>query len=233
MIDPAAPRTPPPLGTRPRLTAAEIARAVAAGQGRFVLLLGPESDVGRLAAARRPRLARAALADWKRLIGPERIRIHLVTHLTRPGEPRSTAHAARMLGLAEAAGVGAVLSNAARYATEDQAVTADLLDAARGLTSLVGPGTASDVPPGLDPGASPAERGSWVRPAAPHLQPNGQGWLKDPRACGPSPPRSPPPRAPAPARPASSPTPPRSPSAAAWTPPPTSASAPPWSPRPT
>lgn len=140
------------LAGRPYLTAADLGRAVAGGEGHLVILLGPESDVGRLATARRYRMARSALNDWKRLVGASRLRVHLVSHLTRPGAQRSTAHAARMLGLAAGNGIRAVLSNAARYATEDQAVTADLLDAARGLTSL-GSG---------------------------NQQANGQGWLKAP-----------------------------------------------------
>ncbi|WP_051687584.1 DNA polymerase III subunit alpha [Curtobacterium sp. S6] len=140
------------LDDRPYLTAADLGRAVAMGEGHFVILLGPESDVGRLAAARHYRSARSAMKDWKRLVGASRLRVHLVSHLTRPGAPRSTAHAARMLGLARECGIRAVVSNAARYATEDQAVTADILDAARGLTEL----------------------------GARNQQANGQGWLKSP-----------------------------------------------------
>lgn len=141
-------------GGRPRITLAALAHAVAAGEGRFVVLLGPDSDVGRLLAARRYQQARTRLRTWKRHLGESRLRIHLVHHLTRPGEPRSVAHAARMLDAAHQTGVVAVLSNAARYAHPDQAVTADLLDAARGLTRL----------------------------GAPQQQANGQGWLKDPAA---------------------------------------------------
>ncbi|WP_131797952.1 PHP domain-containing protein, partial [Rothia kristinae] len=43
----------PPLRARPHLSLADLAEAAAAGHGRFVVLLGPDSDVGRLAAARR------------------------------------------------------------------------------------------------------------------------------------------------------------------------------------
>ncbi|QQC59695.1 DNA polymerase III subunit alpha [Rothia kristinae] len=144
----------PPLPIRPHLSLADLAEAAAAGHGRFVVLLGPDSDVGRLAAARRYRRARAALAAWRAALGAHRVRVHLVDRLTHPGAPYGLSHAARLADLAAEAGVPAVLSNAARYATEDQAVTADVLDAARGLTPL----------------------------GAAHHQPNGQGWLKDPAA---------------------------------------------------
>lgn len=143
-------------GDRPRITASDLGRAVSLHEGHLVVLLGPESDYGRLVGARRYRRARASLVDWRRLVGERRVRVNLVNHLTRPGAHRSLSHAVRMLGIAAESGVGAVVSNAARYAAEDQAVTADILDAARGLTAL-GEGTP---------------------------QANGQGWLKSPRDMG-------------------------------------------------
>ncbi|MDN5617133.1 DNA polymerase III subunit alpha [Rothia sp. HC945] len=147
---------PARLGDRPRITAADLGRVVAMGEGHFTVLLGPESDYGRLAAARKYRSARASLKEWRKLVGENRLRVNLVNHLTKPGERRSISHAARMLGIAADCGVGAVVSNAVRYAAEDQAVTADILDAARGLTAL-GEGT---------------------------HQVNGQGWLKSPQDMG-------------------------------------------------
>ena len=78
----------------------------------------------------------------------------VVSQLTAPGEPLSTAHAVRMLKLAEEHHVPAVLTNAVRYCAEDGAATADVLDSARTLKSL----------PELA--------------AEPLLQPNGQAWLK-------------------------------------------------------
>ena len=78
----------------------------------------------------------------------------VVSQLSPPGEPLSTAHAVRMLKLAAEHGVPAVLSNAVRYCAEDGAATADVLDSARTLKSL----------PELA--------------AEPLLQPNGQAWLK-------------------------------------------------------
>ncbi len=78
----------------------------------------------------------------------------VVSQLSAPGSPLSTAHAVRMLKLAEEHRVPAVLSNAVRYCGEDGAATADVLDSARTLKSL----------PELA--------------AEPLLQPNGQAWLK-------------------------------------------------------
>ncbi|WP_178945760.1 DNA polymerase III subunit alpha [Kocuria sp. TGY1127_2] len=147
---------PTRLGDRPRITAADLGRAVAMEEGRFTVLLGPESDYGRLAEARKYRAARASLKEWRKLVGERRLRVNLVNHLTRPGERRSVAHAARMLGIAAESRVGAVVSNAVRYATEDQAVTADVLDAARSLTAL----------------------GEGIQ------QVNGQGWLKPAQDMG-------------------------------------------------
>ncbi len=113
------------------------------------LLLGPESDVGQAVLAGDAAAARALLGDWQqRLAGS--IAVEVVCHFTEPGHSASLPHAAAMLDLARAAGVPAVLTNAARYLSPDDAVTGDLLDAAGALTRLGG----------FDE------------------QPNGQAWLK-------------------------------------------------------
>ncbi|GER22215.1 DNA-directed DNA polymerase [Zafaria cholistanensis] len=117
----------------------------------LTVLLGPASDVGLAAARRDYARARAALSRWLELLGPAALRVELTTHLSRPGERLSTAHALRMLRTAESLHVPAILTNAVRYADPDGAATADVLDAARSLTSLE---------------------------ALADLQPNGQGWLK-------------------------------------------------------
>jgi len=95
----------------------------------LVILLGPGSDVGRAAAARRPGLAAAALARWREC---GEVAIEIIDHRTRG----SSHAAARMLGLAAAAGVPAVLSNAVRYLDPADAATAQVLDAARQLAPL-------------------------------------------------------------------------------------------------
>ncbi|GAA3700090.1 DNA polymerase III subunit alpha [Arthrobacter ginkgonis] len=148
-----APRHPRRPGVTRTQLAAHVLDGAPAGFPAPVLtvLLGPASDVGLAAARRDYARARAALARWLELLGPAALRVELTTHLSRPGERLSTAHALRMLSTAESLHVPAILTNAVRYADPDGAATADVLDAARSLTSLE---TLAD------------------------LQPNGQGWLK-------------------------------------------------------
>lgn len=122
------------------------------GRPLGTVLLGPDSDVGQAVADGLPALARELLTAWKKTL-PGAIAIEVVCHLTEPGEKGSLRHAARMLELAEAADVPAVLTNAVRYLQPDDALTGDVLDSADRLRPL---------------GAfSP--------------QPNGQAWLKSPQ----------------------------------------------------
>ena len=102
---------------------------LAAGRPGLVILLGPDSDVGRAVSARRPDRAAAALARWRDC--GEAV-IEITDHRTRGSQYQ----AARMLRLAEEAGVPAVLSNAVRYAAPADAAVAQVLDAARQLAPL-------------------------------------------------------------------------------------------------
>ncbi len=104
----------------------ELVAGHAAG---LIILLGPGSDVGRAAAARRPGLAAAALARWREC---GEVVIEIVDHRTRGSGHRAT----RMLRLAAEAGVPAVLSNAVRYLDPADAAVAQVLDAARQLAPL-------------------------------------------------------------------------------------------------
>jgi error-prone DNA polymerase len=122
----------------------------------LTVLLGPDSDVGIALGGRRYLRPRTLFKGWLDAMPAGSVAAEIVTHLSAPGEPLSTAHAVRMLKLAQEYGVPAVLTNAVRYCEEDGAATADVLDSARTLKSL----------PELS--------------AAPLLQPNGQGWLKTP-----------------------------------------------------
>ncbi|MFB0834431.1 DNA polymerase III subunit alpha [Arthrobacter halodurans] len=139
------------------VTRAELSRHATGPDGGAVLtvLAGPQSDVGLAAQGRSYGLARALLTSWRDALPPGGLAVEAVTHLNRPGEKLSTAHAVRMVRAARDCGVPAVLSNAVRYADPDGAATADVLDSARALSSLE---TLGD------------------------LQPNGQGWLKEPAA---------------------------------------------------
>ncbi len=69
------------------------------------------------------------------------LQVELVSHrlpgsATEGWGPGTTAHAARMARIARRAGLGAVLSNAVRYADRRDAATVDVLDAARRLVAL-------------------------------------------------------------------------------------------------
>ncbi len=108
--------------------------------GDVVVLLGPDSPVGAAVTRRRDDLALAALAPWREVVATENLLLELVTHRL-PGRggawgPGTSVHAARMAGVARTAGLGAVLTNAVRYADRLDAPTVDVLDAARRLVAL-------------------------------------------------------------------------------------------------
>jgi error-prone DNA polymerase len=120
----------------------------------LTVMIGPDSDVGRALGGRRYLRPRTLFKRWLDAMPAGTVVAEIVSQLSAPGAPLSTAHAVRMLKLAEEHRVPAVLTNAVRYCAEDGAATADVLDSARTLKSL----------PELA--------------AEPLLQPNGQGWLK-------------------------------------------------------
>ncbi|MFC0581112.1 DNA polymerase III subunit alpha [Micrococcoides hystricis] len=117
----------------------------------LTVLIGPASTAGTLLAERRYQPGVHALNRWRAAIPAHRLALEVVCHLSPPGDKLSVSHAVRMLKAAKDTGLRAVLTNAVRYATPDQAATADVLDAARTLTSLS---------------------------ALTDLQTNAQGWLK-------------------------------------------------------
>jgi error-prone DNA polymerase len=123
----------------------------------LMVLIGPDSDVGRAMGGRRYLRPRTLFKQWLDAMPGGTVVAEIVSQLSAPGTPFSTAHAVRMLKLAEEHSVPAILSNAVRYCAEDGAATADVLDSARTLKSL--PELAQE----------------------PLLQPNGQGWLKSSR----------------------------------------------------
>ena len=120
----------------------------------LTVLLGPDSDVGRAMGGRRYLRPRTLFKQWLDAMPAGTVVAEIVSQLSAPGSPLSTAHAVRMLRLAEEHRVPAVLTNAVRYCAADGAPTADVLDSARTLKSL--PELAGE----------------------PLLQPTGQGWLK-------------------------------------------------------
>lgn len=105
----------------------------------LVVLLGPNSDVGRAIAHRRFAHAESLLRDWQ--ARADRIAIELVSTLVPPGggtyaPPNSTVLASRMLGFAREHGVPAVLTNAVRAAEKSSGRVVDVLDAVRRLVPL-------------------------------------------------------------------------------------------------
>src|SRR3954471_1659922 len=115
------------------------------GAGHLIVLLGPFSEVARAASRRRDDLALAALEPWRALVPRAHLQVELVSHRLPGGAvegvgegwgPGTTAHAARMARIAREAGLGTVLSNAVRYADRRDALTIDVLDAARRLVAL-------------------------------------------------------------------------------------------------
>ncbi len=108
----------------------------ATAPARLVVLLGPDSDVGRAALAGHRERARDLLAQWRALLPPDGLVVEAVLHGGPEGTPGSRSHAARLLALADAAGVPAVLTAAVRHAEHGQVRTVDVLDAARRLVVL-------------------------------------------------------------------------------------------------
>ncbi|HET6694582.1 MAG TPA: PHP domain-containing protein, partial [Pedococcus sp.] len=107
------------------------------GDGSDVLvLLGPGSELGRAAALRRDDHARAALRPWLEVVDRSSLLVEVVSHRLPGHGPGSSPHAARMLGISRAERLGAVLTNAVRYADRTDAPTVDVLDAARRLVPL-------------------------------------------------------------------------------------------------
>ena len=100
--------------------------------GDLVVLLGPGSLLGPAVVERRDDLVRAELARWRGRVPRGCLQVELVSHRT----PGSAAHAARLAGLAAEEGLPTVLTNLVRYAERRDALTVDVLDAARRLVAL-------------------------------------------------------------------------------------------------
>ncbi|WP_272947955.1 DNA polymerase III subunit alpha [Serinicoccus sediminis] len=122
----------------PRVTPELIARAATgtAGVSPVVLLLGPDSDVGRALLARRRDLARRLLQAWTRMLPAGAVRVEVVCHGGPEGTPGSLAHATASWALAREVGVPAVLTAAVRHVHPEQARVVDVLDAARRRVAL-------------------------------------------------------------------------------------------------
>ena len=107
------------------------------GKPNCTILLGPDSDFGRAVIDSNATVSAKKLLAWQELIPvSECLSVEIVSHLTEPGTNYSTLQAKRMLQLAITLGVRAVITNAVRYLEPDDALTGDVLDAARHLEPL-------------------------------------------------------------------------------------------------
>jgi error-prone DNA polymerase len=106
------------------------------GNGRLVVLLGPDSDVGRAVLAKRRAQAKAALERWVALLPRDCVVVEIVCHGGPEHLPGSLGQAARMLALAQEVGVRSVITAAVRHTDPQDAAVADVLDAARRLVPL-------------------------------------------------------------------------------------------------
>jgi error-prone DNA polymerase len=105
--------------------------------GRDVLvMLGPDSELGRAATARRDDLAEAVLRQWREAFDAADLLVEVFSHRLAGSGPGSSAHAGRMARVGRSCGVGVALTNAVRYADRLDAPTVDVLDAVRRLVPL-------------------------------------------------------------------------------------------------
>ncbi|HEY9495518.1 MAG TPA: DNA polymerase III subunit alpha [Intrasporangium sp.] len=117
-------------------TAADTGATRDAEPSRLVVLLGPDSDVGRAVLARKQSLARATLERWRELLPRDGLVVEIVCHGGPEHLPGSLGQAGRMLALAAELGVPTVITAAVRHADPQDAAIVDVLDAARRLVAL-------------------------------------------------------------------------------------------------
>ena len=100
----------------------------------LLALHGPDSEISRALTARRYDKALVLYNSTRDLFLEQSI--ECVSHLIYGEAPKSTVHAARMLGFARDHDLPAVLTNAARMRVREDAPIADVLDATRNLLPL-------------------------------------------------------------------------------------------------
>jgi len=100
----------------------------------LLALHGPDSEIGRALTSRRYDKALFIYNSTQDLFLDQAI--ECISHLAPGDGPRSTTHAARMLGFARDHDLPALLTNAARMRFRDDAPIADVLDATRHLLPL-------------------------------------------------------------------------------------------------
>jgi error-prone DNA polymerase len=103
----------------------------------LVLLLGPDSDVGRAVLGRRPDRALAAFRHWRERLAETGVEsLDVVVEVVDHRGPGDAARAARMFGFATEHGFPVVLTNAVRAADRSDGPVLDVLDASRRLVAL-------------------------------------------------------------------------------------------------
>src|SRR3954463_3266876 len=103
----------------------------------LVVLLGPDSDVGRALARRRPDVGRQVLTHWRDVLGDASLEAQdLIVEIVDHRGPHDAVRAAQLLAFARDSGVSVVLTNAVRGADRSDGPTLDVLDAARRLVAL-------------------------------------------------------------------------------------------------
>jgi error-prone DNA polymerase len=118
---------------------ASLCRLVSAGVGQpaigpgLIVLLGPDSDVGRAVAARRPDDARSALDRWRE-------HAETAIEITDHRGPGDTRRARAMLRFARENRTLAVLTNAVRYLNPGDSPVVQVLDAVGRNVPLGSPG---------------------------------------------------------------------------------------------
>lgn len=118
------------------ISLADLAELIQSDQALCTVLLGRQSRLSQLVLSE-PAMAQTEIDIWKNLFNkPGVLAIELVNQLTQPGEIASEEHARAMLQLARANQLPAVITNAVRYLSPDDAITADVLDSARHLEPL-------------------------------------------------------------------------------------------------
>lgn len=100
----------------------------------LLVMHGPDSEISRAITARRYEKALHIYNSMQELFLKQAI--ECVSHLISGDGPKSTIHAARMLGFAYDHNLPAVLTNAARMKSREDAPIADVLDATRHLLPL-------------------------------------------------------------------------------------------------
>lgn len=124
------------LKSCPSLTLVQLAETLNASP-HCTVLVGAESDFARAAEAGNKNLASSLLGQWVNSLAlPGIFGVEIVNHLTEPGKRGSTTLASRLVQLADSVGAATVITNAVRYLTPDDAITADVLDSARFLEPL-------------------------------------------------------------------------------------------------